>query len=574
MRTFVHKKNPAQEAKSVSSARPAGRAFSGQSREVRSIVRLQRTIGNQAVQRLLQANAEVPEAGSATTASTSFTHDFSRIRLHAKAHAEIQPRLTISNLRDIYEQEADRVADQVMRISEPQLQRSCPCGGGCPKCQARELDQETEHLHRNSVQSSGTGGTAVPPIVHDVLSAPGRSLDPTVRRFMESRFGHDFSQVRVHADARAADSAGAVNALAYTVGQDIVFGPGRYAPQTSEGRRLLAHELTHVVQQHASRQTTSAMPGQAAMQSRRALMREPVPAQPPSLGQREETPLETHQKYLKNVLLPAVTKIGSVQTPYSEALHALYSAGLGQAQSSPLVPKPGDPANNYPEVAIEVTVGSMKKKIMFRLVLFQDPSAVNAQTFVISDKAQIVLNELSYGARNENLAEIEETMVHEGMHVLSDLVTEANTGAAPGIPANAPNLDQSSYSSQRQAIERAVLPVIQGAFLHEPGGVARHTKEQYAVWAEITANTFVKEAIARVEGAIYAKQRSNQPFTKDDIPDPDFMLIKDYWSIEGGDLAWSLNKFRTLIDEDMRPQVISVQETYLATRPQPQPAGP
>lgn len=142
------------------------------------------------------------------------------------------------------------------------------------------MDQETEHLHRNSVRSSGTGEAAVPPIVDDVLSAPGRSLDPTVRRFMESRIGHDFSQVRVHADARAADSAAAVNALAYTVGQDIVFGPGRYAPQTSEGRRLLAHELTHVVQQRASRQTTSAMPGQAATQSRRALRRTPAPAGP------------------------------------------------------------------------------------------------------------------------------------------------------------------------------------------------------------------------------------------------------------------------------------------------------
>ena len=69
---------------------------------------------------------------------------------------------------------------------------------------------------------------------------------------MESRFGHDFSQVRVHVDSQAVESAGAVNALAYTVGRDIVFGPGRYAPQTSDGRRLLAHELTHVLQQHAA----------------------------------------------------------------------------------------------------------------------------------------------------------------------------------------------------------------------------------------------------------------------------------------------------------------------------------
>jgi hypothetical protein len=92
----------------------------------------------------------------------------------------------------------------------------------------------------------------VPPIVHDVLRSPGQSLDANSRAFMEPRFGHDFSGVRVHADARAAESARAVNALAYTVGRDVVFGVGQYAPSTSYGQRLLAHELTHVAQQGSS----------------------------------------------------------------------------------------------------------------------------------------------------------------------------------------------------------------------------------------------------------------------------------------------------------------------------------
>jgi len=89
----------------------------------------------------------------------------------------------------------------------------------------------------------------VPPIVHEVLRSPGQPLDAQTRTFMEPRFGHDFSHVRVHSDAKAADSARAVNALAYTVGQDVVFGDRQYAPETYEGKRLLAHELTHVVQQ-------------------------------------------------------------------------------------------------------------------------------------------------------------------------------------------------------------------------------------------------------------------------------------------------------------------------------------
>jgi len=86
-------------------------------------------------------------------------------------------------------------------------------------------------------------------VVHEVLRSPGRPLDRGTRARMEPRFGHDFSGVRVHTDARAAESARAVNALAYTVGPDIVFGAGRYMPSSTAGGRLLAHELAHVVQQ-------------------------------------------------------------------------------------------------------------------------------------------------------------------------------------------------------------------------------------------------------------------------------------------------------------------------------------
>jgi outer membrane protein OmpA-like peptidoglycan-associated protein len=91
----------------------------------------------------------------------------------------------------------------------------------------------------------------VPPIVHEVLRSPGQPLDAATRAYMEPRFGHDFSKVRVHADGKAAEAARAVDALAYTVGRDVVFGEGQYRPANREGRHLLAHELTHVVQQSA-----------------------------------------------------------------------------------------------------------------------------------------------------------------------------------------------------------------------------------------------------------------------------------------------------------------------------------
>jgi hypothetical protein len=94
-----------------------------------------------------------------------------------------------------------------------------------------------------------TEASTVPPVVHDVLRSPGQPLDAATRAFMEPRFGHDFSEVRVHTDAKAAESARAVNALAYTVGRDVVFGVGQYAPTSGAGRRLMAHELAHVMQQ-------------------------------------------------------------------------------------------------------------------------------------------------------------------------------------------------------------------------------------------------------------------------------------------------------------------------------------
>jgi hypothetical protein len=130
------------------------------------------------------------------------------------------------------------------------LQRRCACGGNpgpdgeCAGCRRKRL-------HRRA--TSQAAPATVPPIVNEVLQSPGQPLDTATREFMEPRFGHDFSKVRVHADARAAESARAVNALAYTVGRDVVFGSGQYAPRTSAGRRLLAHELTHTVQQHGSR---------------------------------------------------------------------------------------------------------------------------------------------------------------------------------------------------------------------------------------------------------------------------------------------------------------------------------
>jgi hypothetical protein len=129
------------------------------------------------------------------------------------------------------------------------LQRKCACGsapgvdGQCDECREKQLG-----LQRRASSPAAPPPT-VPPIVYEALNSPGQPLDAKTRELMEPRFGHDFSKVRVHKDAKAAESVRAVNALAYTVGRDVVFGVGQYKPETSEGRKLMTHELTHVVQQ-------------------------------------------------------------------------------------------------------------------------------------------------------------------------------------------------------------------------------------------------------------------------------------------------------------------------------------
>ncbi len=148
----------------------------------------------------------------------------------------IQPKLKISQPDDEYEREADRVADAVMRMPDlkDEDKEKCPASGCAPVIQRRATGRETPE--------------EIPPIVHEALRSPGRPLESRTRAFMEPRFGLDFSRVRIHTDTKAANSAQAISASAYTLGPDIVFGEGKYAPQTNVGQRLLAHELAHAVQ--------------------------------------------------------------------------------------------------------------------------------------------------------------------------------------------------------------------------------------------------------------------------------------------------------------------------------------
>ncbi len=203
------------------------------------ILFLQRTIGNQAVSRLMKSGT-----------------------LHAK--------LRIGQPGDEYEQEADKVAEQVMRMPEMISRNELHIQRSCPACDKNELkrqpikeeEDEEKKLRRQPKEEeeeeklqATTTSDRIPEIDSNIefhihsLNGRGQPLSEDSRAFFEPRFGYDFSDVRVHTDANAGESARAVNAKAFTVGKDVVFGEGEYMPDTKAGRMLVAHELAHVVQQ-------------------------------------------------------------------------------------------------------------------------------------------------------------------------------------------------------------------------------------------------------------------------------------------------------------------------------------
>jgi peptidoglycan hydrolase-like protein with peptidoglycan-binding domain len=177
-----------------------------------------------------------------------------RVPVSLHPQAVLQTKLAVSSPSDAYEQEADRVSDQVIHMPNPQAFTPCACGGGCPRCNAKAGQLGAKRV----AQPVGTGQreanpvaapTDLSPVVARGTSGGGQALDGDTRAFMESRFGRDFGNVRVHANSNAAESARALDALAYTSGRDVVFGNAQYVPGSVAGRRLLAHELTHVIQQ-------------------------------------------------------------------------------------------------------------------------------------------------------------------------------------------------------------------------------------------------------------------------------------------------------------------------------------
>ncbi len=204
-----------------------------QNSPAQEILNLHQSIGNQAVQRLFESGF-------------------------------IQGKLTVGEPNDKYEQEADRVADEVMRMPEPQVQRQSeedeeeemiqtkPVGEQVTPLVQRQVEPEEEEEETLQAKAEGQIPQVAPNLESRInaLQGGGQSLLKETRNFFEPRFGQDFSAVKIHTDSNANQMARSINAKAFTKGKDVVFGAGEYKPESSSGKRLLGHELTHVVQQN------------------------------------------------------------------------------------------------------------------------------------------------------------------------------------------------------------------------------------------------------------------------------------------------------------------------------------
>ncbi len=269
MRAYARKQKMNRRTGS-SEVSPYGCEGQSGNRKVHSILLLQRRIGNLAVQRMMRADAQEREKASPSKETTADFRFFKNNTIPGTPPARLLPKLTINTPGDMYEVEADRIADQVMQMQEPRINGDIAKSEGCRNCRATAARMK---VNRESVQGGNTRekpaeSTEAPSVVHEVLGSPGRPLEKSVRDFFEPRFGRDFSGVRIHTDARASTAAQSIRSRAFASGNNIAFNSGQFAPKTMEGKRLLGHELAHVIQQRGN--TASGSPALPAVSRKQA----------------------------------------------------------------------------------------------------------------------------------------------------------------------------------------------------------------------------------------------------------------------------------------------------------------
>ena len=322
------------------------------------------------------------------------------------------------------EQEADRAADRAIRAPEPERR-----------------DQPSPSAPGSTAQAAVT--PAVPSAVGLGVDGPGRSLDGASRAFLEARFGHSFASVRVHDDARAAQSAAAVQADAYTVGSDIVFGAGQFRPHDSAGRRLLAHEAAHVVQQSGGGGGAS---GPALSPASVGIQRQPAQtsAAAPAFSVIQSTYLQLINGALAQMsgrIVESNTLVNTV-VPILQAM--LASAAWKDAQG---VAHGGG--------AISHTLPS-NTSVNLQLILDDNASPTLAGEFTAHGLTSGVME--IFIRRNSTADELAETLYHESMHLVSWLINRPTPAmtlprrGSTGPSGAAASLDMARLSSQISAV--------------------------------------------------------------------------------------------------------------------------
>ena len=294
----------------------------------------------------------------------------------------IQPKLNISTPGDVHEQEADRVAEQVMRMPDPILQSQNKGGLDASGSSGGE-----EPLIRRQVKSEGSTSE----VAADFTSPLGNGmpLDEASRTFFEPRFGQDFADVRIHTGARATESAHAVGARAYTIGRDVVFGSSEYAPHTQAGRTLLAHELTHVVQQRRGDGPTiqrQSSPGQTAADA----PAKPKPKAVPCTDAEREELIKTQYRALPLILTEFDLFIKSAQAKDPAQRGKPASVGEAIARNFHVTGDAAKPVIEIVKQRLEAVSGSDLQAINIRCAVdptFRDCPLTDA--FISDDKDQV-----------------------------------------------------------------------------------------------------------------------------------------------------------------------------------------
>ena len=360
--------------------------------------------------------------------------------------ARIQAKLTINAPEDQYEQEADRVAEQVIQM--------------------KVKPYETEDLvQQKSRQQSNVSGTSVSnSFLHQL--GPGQPLSPSTRAFFEPRFGSDFANVRVHTATCGSDVAHSVAAHAFTVGSDIVFDRGKYTPHTPQGQKLLAHELTHVVQQRAGLAPVGIQRQKKGLEEKEPKKREKQRDVP------KPSPTETPGRNLEDVLDAVSDAYSYIILKQRDAVKDLYESAKKSKEPSSLLM---DALLLTAEVALEAVTGgtgafvaeTVGKKLGQKIAdgLIKEVRGVDTVKIVQDQMKEIAKNQVKKGGKKavKNLIDEQKTPMEAYFQGQRDFYTDQSF-----------HLSQEFDVKGKQKIRNAPQPLDQAEVLRES------INEQYA----------------------------------------------------------------------------------------------